>query len=428
MRLKIPQIIGQYKVIREVAQGNMGVVYLGYDPTLERPVALKVAHPESLKGEGAERFRKMFFNEAAAGQLDHPHILKIFDAGMDGDICYIVMEFIYEGENLKPHCRPDNLLPVRQVAKIIFDCAEALDYAHRQGVIHRDIKPSNLLLTEEMEVKVADFSIARIIHSEGVDTLPLGFVGSPRYMSPEQIQEDHVGHQTDLFSLGVVMYEMLTGRHPFGGDNFSRLIYKVLNEDPPPMDLYRNELSSGLEAIVGRALEKDPERRFQTGRDFATALAGLYNTLKLSPGDPITRERFLRLKRLDFFLGFPDSEIWEILRAATWHEYAPGDRIVSEGEIDDSVYILTSGQVIIRKNGAAVGILEQGDCFGEMGYVTKFKRVASIVATAPVSLLKISSALIGRVSTDCQLRLCKVFLRTLVRRLSLPVEKAVVGY
>jgi serine/threonine protein kinase len=426
MRLKIPQIIGQYKVIREVAQGNMGMVYLGYDPTLERPVALKVAHPESLTGEGSERYRKMFFNEAAtAGQLDHPHILKIFDAGIDGDICYIVMEFIYGGETLRPYCRPDNLLPVGQVSKIIFDCAEALDYAHRRGVIHRDIKPSNLLMTEDMEVKVADFSIAHVIHSQGVDTLPLGFVGSPRYMSPEQVQEDHVGHQTDLFSLGIVMYEMLTGRHPFGGDNFSRLIYKVLNEEPPQMDLYRNELSSGLEAIVMRMLEKDPEKRFHTGRDIATALAGLYANLELSPGDPITRDRFLRLKKLDFFLGFPDSEIWEILRAATWHEYAPGDRIVSEGEIDDSVYILTSGQVIIRKNGMAMGILEQGDCFGEIGYVTKFKRVASIVATAPVSLLKISSALVGRVSTDCQLRLCKVFLRTLVRRLSSPVELAV---
>ncbi len=169
-------------------------------------MAVKVAISDSLKdSDSGQRYRKMFFNEAhTAGMLKHPNIIGILDAGVDQDECYIVMELVEGGNTLKTHCKPENLLPVEQVVEIIFKCAKALDYAHRQGVIHRDIKPTNILLTRDFDIKIGDFSIAHIIGSDTTHTMPMGFVGSPRYMSPEQVQEDAISNQTDLFSLGIV--------------------------------------------------------------------------------------------------------------------------------------------------------------------------------------------------------------------------------
>lgn len=417
----MPQTLGKYQVVREIARSGMGVVYLGHDPFIDRPVALKVALSESLKDEETgERYRKMFFNEAhTAGMLRHPNILEIFDAGVDGDICYIVMEYINGGKTLKPHCKPGNLLPVNHVVEIIFKCAKALDYAHRQGVIHRDIKPSNLLYTEDADVKVADFSIAHLARPDAAQTLPMGFMGSPRYMSPEQVQQDDITHQTDLFSLGVVMYELLTGVHPFMSDSFSALIHKVINEDPPPMLQHRADLPRRLDKIVQRALRKDPTTRYKMGMDLASDLATACSYLDRPQEDISIKHKFKEVTRLDFFQGFPEEEVWEVIRASIWQEFGPDDKIVTEGEIDDAFYMLVAGTVVVKKGDGVVSTLKSGDCFGEMGYITKVKRTASIVATGPVSLIKINFTLLEQVSEDCQLRFCKAFLRTVIRRLSL---------
>ncbi|MGH8597662.1 MAG: serine/threonine protein kinase, partial [Gammaproteobacteria bacterium] len=261
--------LGKYEVVREIGRGSMGIVYQAYDPYIDRQVAVKVAMADALKErDSGERFRKMFFNEAhTAGMLRHPNILDIFDAGVDEDKCYIVMELIEDGDTLRSYCRADNLLPLNQVAELLFRCAKALDYAHRQGVIHRDIKPSNILLTQDMDVKIADFSIAHINRTDMSQTMPMGFVGSPRYMSPEQIQEDMITYQTDLFSLGIVAYELLTGQHPFGGESFSNLIHRVINEDPTPLSIFRAELPPIIERIINKSLEKSPERRYRMGLD-----------------------------------------------------------------------------------------------------------------------------------------------------------------
>ncbi len=416
--------LGKYEVVREIARGSMGVVYLGHDPYIDRPVAIKVAMADSMNEDGSgERYRKMFFNEAhTAGMLRHPNILEVFDAGVDADAYYIVMELVEGGKTLKYHCRTERLLPVNKAVEIVFKCAKALDYAHRQGVIHRDIKPSNILLTKDNDVKIADFSIAHITRTDSTQTMPMGFVGSPRYMSPEQVQEDYISNQTDIFSLGVVMYEVLTGKHPFGGESFSRLIHKVINEEPSPMKRYRSELPEVLERFVKRALEKDPAKRYKMGLDMASDLCTAFSYLDRPQEDISTKEKFNSVKVLSFFEGFPESEIWEIIRASVWQEYQPGKQIIAEGEIDDSFYILVKGQVVVQKHQKKVGTLESGDCFGEMGYLSKAKRTASIIALTPVALMKVNSTLIEQVSTDCQLRFCKVFLKALIERLSATTE------
>lgn len=416
----IPEKLGKYEIHNQVGRGSMGVVYEGYDPYADTKVAVKVALADSLKdSESGERYRKMFFNEAhTAGMLRHPNILEILDAGADGDDCYIVMELVEGADTLKSYCKAENLLPVELVVEIIFKCAKALDHAHRKGVIHRDIKPTNILITRDKDVKIGDFSIAHLITSDTTNTMPMGFVGSPRYMSPEQVQEDSISNQTDLFSLGIVMYELLTGKHPFIADSFSRLIHKIINEKPPPLNTYRSDLPEILEKIVHHALQKNPEKRYRMGLNMAADLSLAFDYLEKPQEDIEVQEKFNAIQQLDFFQEFAEPEIWEIIRACIWQEFEEEAEIIVEGDIDDSFYIITAGVVEVRKENQIIGVLQGGDCFGEMGYLSKTQRSATIVAKERVQLMKINATLIEQVSVECQLHFSRVFLRTLVRRLS----------
>jgi serine/threonine protein kinase len=429
MSHSIPEKIGKYEIRGQVGRGSMGVVYRAHDPFEDRDVAVKVALADSLGDrESGARYRKMFFNEAhTAGMLRHPNILTILDAGAEGNDCYIVMELVEGGETLKNYCRPDNLLDIRQAVEIIFKCAKALDYAHRQGVIHRDIKPTNILITPDMDVKIGDFSIAHLVKADTTQTMPMGFVGSPRYMSPEQVQEDTITNQTDLFSLGIVMYEMLTGKHPFMADSFSRLIHKIINERPPMMRSYRAEIPDILEKIVHHALQKQPEKRYRMGLNMAADLSLAFDFLEKPELEIDAEERFNSVKPLSFFQEFNDAEVWEIVRACGWQDFEPGAEIITEGEVDDSFFIIISGSVEVRKGGQTVGLLGAGDCFGEMGYLSKTERSATIVAQEAVRLMKINSTLIDQVSVDCQLHFSRVFLRTLVKRLAATTAMLVAG-
>jgi len=424
--MSFPDKLGKYDVLGEIDRGSMGTVYLGHDPYIDRGVAIKVAHAEGLQDEeSGERYKKMFFNEAhTAGSLNHPNIVGIHDAGADQDICYIVMELVKGGGTLKPYCTPENLLPIEKVVEIIFKCAKALDYAHKQGVVHRDIKPSNILVEVNLEVKIADFSIAHMNRADDTATQQVGLMGSPRYMSPEQLKEDEITHQTDLFSLGIVMYEMLTGKHPFTADNFSRLVAKILNEEPPPLKDLRPELSDALIDVFVKATQKEIKDRYQTGLEFAIDLSKAFEALEGPEEDISEQEKFNSIKQLEFFEGFPDSEIWEIIRASTWQEYGTEDEIIVEGELDDCFYIIVEGEVGVLKNERIIRLLAIGDCFGEMGYLAKTERTATIKANIDTALLKINSTVISQVSLNCQVRFLKVFLRTLIHRLSLTTDKA----
>lgn len=420
MPANIPEKLGKYDIRQQVGKGSMGIVYEGYDPFTDSKVAVKVAMSDALKdAESGERYRKMFFNEAhTAGMLRHPNILEILDAGADGNDCYIVMELVEGADTLKSYCSQDNLLPIRQVIEIIFKCAKALDYAHRKGVVHRDIKPTNILLTRDKDVKIGDFSIAHVISADTTHTMPMGFVGSPRYMSPEQVQEDTITNQTDLFSLGIVMYELLTGKHPFIADSFSRLIHKIINEKHPPLSTYRADIPEILEKIVHHALQKSQDNRYKMGLNMAADLSLAFDYLEEPQENIELQEKFNSIKQLDFFRDFSDQEIWEIIHACIWQDFDAGQEIIAEGEIDDSFFIITMGSVDIRKENQPIGNLHEGDCFGEMAYLSKTERSATISARERVQLLKINSTLIEQVSVDCQLRFSKVFLRTLVKRLS----------
>ncbi len=420
------QTIGKYDVIREVGRGSMGVVYLGHDPFTGREVALKIALQDSLEDEeqNLTRFRKMFFNEAkVAGRLKHPNIIQVFDAGIEGDIWFIVMEYVSGGYTLYDHCRPGTLLPIEDAVRIIFKCAKALDYAHRRGVVHRDIKPRNILLTEDREVKIGDFSIALQTQPDTTDTQVHGYVGSPLYMSPEQIREDQITNQTDIFSIGVVMYEMLTGKHPFAADSLPSIIHQIQEKPHTPLLEMRSDAPPILGHIVNRALKKNPATRYKTGLDMAADLSLVFDHIKLFEEEIPGREKFNMVRDLSFFHDFSEPEVWEVINAAKWREFEPGVEIIAEGDVDSSFYIIVSGEVYVLKGGKEVDVLNSGDCFGEMGFIARRERTASIVAKSPVTAMKVRASLIERASLHCQLRFHKVFLNTLVGRLSQATQR-----
>ena len=342
----------------------------------------------------------------------------MLDADVDGELCYLVMEFVDGAQTLEQYVKPDRLLSLREVVGIIYKCAKALDHAHRRGVIHRDIKPSNLLLNDERDVKIADFSIAMINRPDNVHTQFTGFLGSPLYMSPEQINELPLSSATDIFSLGTVMYQMLTGNHPFKADNLNAINKRITTEEPPALSSFRNDLPDGLSYTVKRMLRKSADQRYQTGLDLAADLAVIFEDLDAVPNEDALREKFGTIKNLGFFKGFSDIDIWELIRACSWQNYPSGTAIIKEGESDHSFYVVLSGVVGIEKNGHTVDNLQVGESFGEMGYLLRAKRTASVIAKTDVSLMKVNASTIDRAAEATQLRFHKVFVRTLSARLT----------
>lgn len=262
--------IGKYDIVEELGRGAMGVVYKGFDPKMKREVAIKTAHFDEIDADTREAVKERFFREAeSAGNLKHPNIVTIYECGEESDLAYIAME-ILRGKTLEPWCKKTGLLPPKTALKIIGQVCEALDYAHQNGIVHRDIKPANIMMLEKGEIKVTDFGIAKIQSSSHTKT---GVVmGTPSYMSPEQLAGKKVDGRSDLFSLGVILYEFLTGEKPFTGDTITTIMYQIANAAPPPLHEHRKDLPPILQKLVDKALAKKPEDRFQTGAEFANAV------------------------------------------------------------------------------------------------------------------------------------------------------------
>jgi serine/threonine protein kinase len=414
---KILEKIGKYVVVNEVGRGSTGIVYLSHDAYYGRDVAIKVYNMDSGADEERKRIaRKMFLSEAhLVGMLQHPHILPIYDAGEEDGNCYIVTEHVHGARTLAAYCRPDNLLRIDDVVEIIFKCAKALHYAHSRGVIHRDIKPSNIMLTQDSDVRIIDFGIALVADSD-ISSID-GIAGSPSYMSPEQVQSLELSNRSDLYSLGAVMYELLSGARPFRAGNLQKLLHQIVYATPPPLHTLRKDIPEELESIVALALQKDPAKRCKSGLDFAAELTRVHQKLREHNSRIDRQEQFGVLRRLKFFHEFSHAEIWEVLRASSWQDYAPAEEIVKEGEMDDRFYIIVSGHCAVERHGTRLGTLDTGDCFGEASYVEGAKRTATIRAGLAVTVLKVSSTLLEQVSASCQLRFNRVFLRTLIGRL-----------
>jgi|TARA_B100002003_G_C14157415_1_gene557626 serine/threonine-protein kinase len=282
-------MLGRYQVEKELGKGAMGIVYLGKDPKINRDVAIKtMALAQEFGDDELKEVTERFFREAeSAGRLNHANIVAIYDAGEDNDLAYIAMELL-KGYDLDAHIKEDDLLPVEKVIQIVIQCAKGLDYAHSQKVVHRDIKPSNIMYDPDTgDVKITDFGIARITDSSKTRTGTV--LGTPNYMSPEQCMGKKVDGRADLFSLGVVIYQLLSGSLPFKGDSMATLMYSIVNDKPIDIKAVKPDINPALRKVIHNAIGKKPEKRYQSGKQLAAHLQVCLERMGIKPnsdGEP----------------------------------------------------------------------------------------------------------------------------------------------
>ena len=414
--------VANYPILRKLGEGATSEVFLCQDPFRNREVAVKRIFPEALRDPTRGRlFRKLFFTEASlAGKLEHPHIAQIYDAGIGEDSGYIVMEYV-PGGTMERYCAPENLLSLEQVVDIAFKCTRALAYAHMQGVTHRDIKPGNLLYAASpTDVRIGDFGLALNV---GAETTQITGVGSPAYMSPEQIREELVDHRTDLYSLGVVMYQMLTGQLPFRANNKFSMIYQITQHDPPPPSALQRTVPSSLDRIVRRAMQKEAAKRYHSGDEFAEDLiealrAGLGEASRETFGDA---DKFALLRSMRFFSAFVDQELWEVVKLGIWERVHAGTVVLREGDAGDFFCVIIEGEMRVSKNKKLLTVLGAGECFGEMAYLSLSgqSRGATVTAGAESRLLRVRVADLEQASVSCRSKFDRAFIGILVDRLNL---------
>ena len=418
--MKGPEIqhIGKYPVVREIGTGATSRVYLARDPFAERDVAIKVFLFDQSADETQERMKhKAFVAEASlAGKLNHPHIVDIFDAVVEPGRSYLVMEYV-PGTTLEAHADVSTLLPVAKVVEIIFKCIRALEYAWRHGVIHRDIKPGNLLLSQAGETKVSDFGASfqqRLQH-----TTQISGVGSPAYMSPEQVRLEPLTQQTDIYSLGITMYRLLTGRLPFTASTQPALTYAILNTEAQRPAKLRPELPGLLDAIVMKAMEKDPAARYPSWLEFGKDLSQAFGSLRMAGASVSDSEKFTKLRDFAFFEDFNDVALWELIRIGTWKAISPQTVLIREGEAGDNFYFLVDGEVDVTLFGKLLATVKAGRCFGELLYFADRaqRRTTTVTARGPITVMEAKADAMRTATDACQSAFNKACMRVLIERL-----------
>jgi eukaryotic-like serine/threonine-protein kinase len=414
--------IGKYEIKRKLGEGATSEVYLCHDPFGNRDVAVKVVFEDRLKGhaDSAKLSKKLFVAEASlAGKLKHPHICQIYDAVVAPEMSYIVMEYV-DGGTLERFCSPSRLLPIDKLVEMIFKCTRALDFARKLGITHRDIKPANILLSGATDIKISDFGAALMASAEHSQVTG---IGSPAYMSPEQIKEQPLDHRTDIYSLGVVMYQLLTGTLPFQATNNYSMMYQITNVEPPAPASLRRDIPRAAEEIVRRAMAKQVQRRYQTWDEFSFDLAEVFRSAHL-PGavhEVADSEKFNTLRVMPFFSDFSDAELWEVMRISTWRNVPAGTVIMRDGDRGDSFCILAGGEVKVTKRKKLLNVLTPGECFGEMAYLSKSgnERIADVSTMSDARIITIRTEDLERASEACRHRFDRAFMAILVERLAL---------
>ncbi|MGE0873056.1 MAG: protein kinase [Burkholderiales bacterium] len=410
--------VGKYDIQQMLGKGATGTVYLAKDTFSGREVALKTIEPEVFRDpEFGTVHRSQFLNEASlAGKIRHPHIVAILDAVVEEDSGHIAMELVTGGD-LAQYVSPDKLLPVADALQIGFKCCGALDYAFREGIVHRDIKPANILISRGTEVKISDFGAAFLRKSQAVQTVAMG---SPFYMSPEQIQGAELTMHSDMYSLGVVLYELLTGTRPFVADTLEGLVQKILNQDPVPPSTLRPGLPRQIDAVVLTAINKKPAHRHASWADFAHAISETVG-LVLPPEAISDTEKFVSIKSVEILSGLADAELWEIVNAGVWSRVAAASSIVREGEPGENFYFIAKGQCKVTSQGKLLNLVNESEFVGEMGWIGSGggTRQASVDAMTDLLVAEYTPAALAEMSLSAQLHLTRALVRNLADRLAL---------
>lgn len=412
--------IGKYEVIRILGKGATAVVYLALDPDLNREVAVKLILFGEDNAAMSRRLRKLFQTEGSIGRrLDHPNIVKLYDAVIEADRAFIVMEYI-EGTALDQYCSISKLLPMHRVIGIIFKCCLALDHAFRQGVVHRDIKPANIMIDKDDNPKITDFGLALNLHKDmSKDSTFVMGVGSPAYMSPEQIKNYPLNQKTDLYSLGVLLFQLLTGRLPFRANNQGALVYKIVNADTPSVCALNPNLPAALDPILKKALEKDLYSRYRNGAEFAKDLSTVRYQMLDEDSTQQDMSHFGRLRKLEFFTEFEDIELWEVLRVSVWRELSEKVILIREGDNNRIFGILVSGFVEVSIEGKSLCRLGAGEVVGEMAFLhpRDTTRSATVVTLEPCLFLEVNSSALELSSDEVKEQFQKTLVSKVLGRL-----------
>ncbi len=422
----LPEQIGKYRVLAKLGEGATSEVFLARDDFHGVEVAIKRVRTAVLSDSRESHFQKRFFAAEAAlvGRLQHPNVVRILDAVADVDAPYLVMEFV-PGSTLRKFCRADALLPLDQIVEVGFKCAMALDYMFRQGLIHRDVKPANLLAVLDgdhvVDVKVTDFGS---VFNIDADRTQIYRVGSLAYMSPEQLDGDTLDCRADIYSLAAVLYHLIAGRPPFDAVQQAAIMNQIYTATPPPLQGLRDGVSPALEALILRALAKNRNERPLSWEEFAQSLSALVANRDVPRGalqGVLDSERFNLLRKLEFFTGFGDVELWEVVHRAKWQRFNFGHALYRKGEQGNSFHIIGTGQVDVYRDGQRVAQLGAGNSVGEMAYLAPSPDLrlhsADILVADPLTCITFTPDSLQQLSINTRHLFDNAFIRVLVRRL-----------
>ena len=414
--------MGKFQLRKVLGKGAAGTVYLALDTFSGNDVALKVLDPRVVASPDFEKtITTQFLNEASlAGKLQHPHIAAILEASVDETGGYIALEYV-PGGDLTQFTQPGKLLSPQDGIQVAFKSCGALDYAYRQGIVHRDIKPANIMVVSGTNIKVADFGAAYLKTVESTHTVD---IGSPYYMSPEQVEGAELGHQSDMFSMGVVLYELFTGKRPFTAKSLEELFAKILNEAPQLPSALRPEVGTDIDRILLQMMAKAPGERYPTWADLALDLAKI-GRLSVYDREVADSDKFTWLKKVPMLERLGEAEIWELVHAGRWSRLPPRQMIVKEGEDGNSLFFLASGGAKVTKQGRLLNMLNAGECFGEMAYVKSggIPRQASVESMGDAVVAEFDAEALAKTSLNCRLQLSTALLHSMVDRLALANER-----
>jgi serine/threonine protein kinase len=416
-KMKFPYRLGKYELMMHIGEGATGKVYLARDTFSHREVAVKIIDQSMLTDpEFNEQRLSQFITEISlAGELDHPHIIAIVDASITDDCGYVAMEYVHGG-NLVKFTTTANLLPISTLLHMLFKCCGALDYAFRRGIVHRDIKPENLMLVSGSEIKIADFGSS--IFSQAQVTQKV-VIGTPSYMSLEQIAGERLTHASDMYSLGVVAYQLLTGVLPFRAKNITELFEVIAHNIPQPPSNYRAEISPELDRIILRMIAKNPDDRYSSWAELALEIAetGRFSAFH----QPISNhEKFTLLRSKNELFEFSDPDIRELMHSANWTRIPARTTIITEDEPAQCMYILLSGSIKVTKKGRLLNVVKPGEHFGEMAYIQRgTNRQATLETMSDSIIAEFPFATLDSLSNGCQLHLSKILLNAMTDRVTL---------
>lgn len=417
----VPDKISKYIIGEKLGSGTCGIVFKAQDEVLNRVVAIKISQigtPEASTGKVPGAQRAFITEISAAGRLKHPNIVTVYDAGQEADLNFLVMEAV-SGYSLKAVGKGQKLLPPHRAIEVIIECCKALDYSHAHGVVHRDIKPANIMVGKDDSVKLLDFGIAvsTSIEDDFGSTGPT--LGTPNYMSPEQIRGKLIGPASDFYSLGTVLFELLTGKQLFKAKKVKDLFRIVVSEIAPRLSEIRPDLPIELSEIIARMLHKLPEQRYQSGEELIDELSPIAEQLRIMAKRTEQQKKFIeKLSRLSCFKGFDVSEIAVFLNHAEQKSFLAGDLLIDEGEPTRNYYVITQGVAVVRRNGSVVNVLGEGDSFGEYGFIYDDLSPEQVSSLTGVNVLEVKPEFLTQLNPGIHLHYYKSISESLVQKMA----------